>query len=337
MNRSVIRNFEDFSPRFFIGRESEINTLSENLIKGNIPIASITGSPGVGKSALAMQFVHLYRNFFTGGVYSFCVSPVISISEIVLSNTNYTKEPALIIVDEIDRIPTNEICNEVDRIIKLRPNTRVILISISEVEIEIPNIKIHLNNLSYRLIYNLIHEYAHLKLSRELDEFTIEELASLSKGNILTAKIALDYINDGVLSIEQLIEALKPFKKTVLVDSKGNSLSTNSKEVNQFCINIKNVSYELLLKLNNNPKLLYSLTPRKFEEVVAELFYRMGYDVTITQMTRDGGKDIYVAKKNELGSFLYIVECKKYSPDRTIGVGFIRELYGVVQAERATA
>lgn len=37
-----------------------------------------------------------------------------------------------------------------------------------------------------------------------------------------------------------------------------------------------------------------------------------------------------------LGSALYVVECKRYSPDRPVGVGIVRELYGVVQAERLT-
>lgn len=31
------------------------------------------------------------------------------------------------------------------------------------------------------------------------------------------------------------------------------------------------------------------------------------------------------------------VECKKYAPDHRVGVNLIRELNGVVQAERATA
>jgi restriction system protein len=74
-----------------------------------------------------------------------------------------------------------------------------------------------------------------------------------------------------------------------------------------------------------------------FEEVVADLLSRQGYEVTVTPASRDGGKDIYAAKKDIVGSFLYIVECKKYSPDDRVGVGLIRQLYGVVQAEKATA
>ena len=89
--------------------------------------------------------------------------------------------------------------------------------------------------------------------------------------------------------------------------------------------------------MDSSPNLLYSLSPRGFEEVVAELLGRLGYEITLTPASRDGGKDIYAAKKDHLGTFLYVVECKKYAPDRRVGVGLVRQLNGVVQAEQATA
>ncbi|HEY8730571.1 MAG TPA: restriction endonuclease, partial [Candidatus Limnocylindria bacterium] len=49
------------------------------------------------------------------------------------------------------------------------------------------------------------------------------------------------------------------------------------------------------------------------------------------------GKDLYAAKRDDLGSFLYVVEAKRYSPSESVGVRFVRSLYGVVQQERATA
>jgi HJR/Mrr/RecB family endonuclease len=63
----------------------------------------------------------------------------------------------------------------------------------------------------------------------------------------------------------------------------------------------------------------------------------LGYQITLTPASRDGGKDIYAAKKDHLGTFLYVVECKRYAPDHPVGVGLVRQLNGVVQAEQATA
>ena len=82
---------------------------------------------------------------------------------------------------------------------------------------------------------------------------------------------------------------------------------------------------------------MYQLSPRQYEEVVAELLSRRGYSVELTPMSRDGGCDIYAAKKDSVGSFLYLVECKRYAPDNRVGVGLVRQLHGVVQQNRATA
>jgi restriction system protein len=46
---------------------------------------------------------------------------------------------------------------------------------------------------------------------------------------------------------------------------------------------------------------------------------------------------MYAARRDQFGSFLYVVECKRQAPDRPVGVGIVRSLYGVAQHERATA
>jgi restriction system protein len=89
--------------------------------------------------------------------------------------------------------------------------------------------------------------------------------------------------------------------------------------------------------LAREPELLREIGPRKFEEVVAELLSRQGYEVQLTPSSRDGGFDIYAAKKEGLGQFLYLVECKRLVPPRKVGVGVVRSLYGTVQSRRATA
>ena len=69
---------------------------------------------------------------------------------------------------------------------------------------------------------------------------------------------------------------------------------------------------------------------------MAELFLREGFDVEITPERKDGGRDVLAVKHSDLGSHLYLAECKRYSPIRPVGVEYIRSLYGVVEAERAT-
>lgn len=117
-----------------------------------------------------------------------------------------------------------------------------------------------------------------------------------------------------------------------VIDISGNPIS----DINNIRIDVSEVNDWMLNELNKNPTDLYKLSSRKFEELIAEIFMRKGYKVELTPATRDGGKDIYVAQKDDLGSFLYIVECKKYTPTHRVGVNILRDLYGVLSKERAT-
>jgi len=96
------------------------------------------------------------------------------------------------------------------------------------------------------------------------------------------------------------------------------------------------VNAGLLTNLRAKPWLMNQLDPRVFEELVAELWEQMGYSVTLTPKSRDGGKDIYALHHSDVGDFLYVIECKKYAPDRRVGVEIVRSLYGVALQERAT-
>lgn len=93
---------------------------------------------------------------------------------------------------------------------------------------------------------------------------------------------------------------------------------------------------ERLINLaKNNPSILYSITPRDFEELVAEIFDRQGFNVELTKATRDGGKDI-VAIQSSMGIKLkYIVECKRYARDNKVTLDIVQRLYGVKMAENA--
>ncbi len=92
----------------------------------------------------------------------------------------------------------------------------------------------------------------------------------------------------------------------------------------------------IIQNLKKNPKDIFSLTPRQYEELVAELFRDMGWDVELTQATRDGGKDILAAMNTAAGHILCLVEAKHYRADRKIGVSLVRALYGTLCDYQAT-
>jgi hypothetical protein len=97
------------------------------------------------------------------------------------------------------------------------------------------------------------------------------------------------------------------------------------------------VSDNIIKRLKREPKDVYKLTPRQYEELIADLLRDMGHDVTLTQATRDGGKDILASMKTEVGEFLCLVDAKKYREDRKIGVSMVRTLYGTLADYQASS
>ncbi len=81
--------------------------------------------------------------------------------------------------------------------------------------------------------------------------------------------------------------------------------------------------------LSRHPELIYDLSPRAFEELVASVLMSFGLDVELTPTTRDGGVDLIAYVKNRVASFLMVVECKKWRQDRPVGIDIVQRLYGV--------
>lgn len=98
---------------------------------------------------------------------------------------------------------------------------------------------------------------------------------------------------------------------------------------------VQDVNEELVRSLAADPTLMYSLNPRKFEEVVAFLFEKRGWQVRLTPPTRDGGFDFFAELRNPLSSFLVLGECKRYSRDRKVGVEIVRGLHSVTETNKA--
>lgn len=80
---------------------------------------------------------------------------------------------------------------------------------------------------------------------------------------------------------------------------------------------------------------LLALTPQDFELLVALLFKRLRFSVSVTQKTRDGGCDIKLISTTSGKAESSVVECKRYA-EKPIGVKDIRALLGVVERDGAT-
>ncbi|UCE61422.1 MAG: restriction endonuclease [Phycisphaerales bacterium] len=72
---------------------------------------------------------------------------------------------------------------------------------------------------------------------------------------------------------------------------------------------------------------IYNLDWRRFEELTADVFREHGYSVILTKRTRDRGADLIILNNDRTGARA-IVECKRLSRHRTVGVALVRELVG---------
>lgn len=58
-----------------------------------------------------------------------------------------------------------------------------------------------------------------------------------------------------------------------------------------------------------------TMSPQQFETAISELFRLLGYKVRQTPFSNDGGKDAIAEKDGRK----YLIECKRYSPENSIG------------------
>jgi HJR/Mrr/RecB family endonuclease len=142
------------------------------------------------------------------------------------------------------------------------------------------------------------------------------------------------------LIISKLIMLLNPgeflYRNSLLIEeSKCPTLTLE--HAPQIVSDLRFVNRRILDRIGRKAAEVYNLSARQFEELVAELFDERGYKVELTQQTRDGGKDLIILDHCDIGNFMIYAECKRYAPNRPVGVSVISDLVGRISADRATA
>lgn len=113
------------------------------------------------------------------------------------------------------------------------------------------------------------------------------------------------------------------------------SFGANSENRSAYVEVVTHLERALVDTILRDPGMLYSLSPRGFEEFVAGLLDGFGYEVHLTARTRDGGKDI-TAIERRLSPVMFMVECKKYARNQKVGISYVQRLHGVVTSEGAS-
>lgn len=91
----------------------------------------------------------------------------------------------------------------------------------------------------------------------------------------------------------------------------------------------------IITDIYNDNKILLTIEPRQFEEMIAELLSSQGFHIELTKQTRDNGYDIIAIKDIKHQSPLkFLVECKRYVKGK-VGIEVIRSFREVVMSENA--
>lgn len=100
-------------------------------------------------------------------------------------------------------------------------------------------------------------------------------------------------------------------------------------------VEIKDFYEGLIRSISEDRQRVFDLSPRQFEEFVASLLEREGYEVELTGKGSDGGIDIFAWHKSKWHSHLMLVQTKLYAPQNKVDVRKVRELEGVRGTKQA--
>lgn len=121
-------------------------------------------------------------------------------------------------------------------------------------------------------------------------------------------------------------------------DLRGRSSLLDNRDTSAFSLILpfEEAASKLIERLGCDPREWHALGPRRFEEILAEIWRTLGWETVLTPPSRDGGIDIR-AIRNDNGIWLcYLIQAKANDPQRPVGIEAVRTLYGVVERERAT-
>ena len=324
------------APRFtiepaFVGREDELRWLDERILhtrRSHEPIL-LMGVPGVGKTALLRQFF-ASRDIPSTQFWldlSSEVNPQNAVNKLVGEFYNEISErrdsrllsDVVVTFDGTEALTDDEINSASARLFNIKAIRSLIF-----VDRRIRSIKrsqsLILNELSPLAASQLFEASSFGELPPEL----VAQGLNAAHGNPLAIAVLANIIKaHGVEAVADLIYGrLYQLEKTVAVPEP---------ELIQIAApKIISVTEDLINQLKRQPESMHGLSSRRFEEVLAELLSGLGFEVELTQATRDGGKDILAYLNTEAGRLLCLVEAKKFRTDRKVGVGLVRTLYGTL-------
>ncbi|MCC8423573.1 restriction endonuclease [Mucilaginibacter sp. UR6-11] len=329
-----ITDSEEFREIVRRSRARELHELTRRLYSGAVVVY---GEAGMGKTTLLEMFraenPGAYRKITLLRGYDIELDKSLLVPYILPGGMRPTAFPELIIIDGLDEVLTPALREQVADIVRegWTRGYKVILSARKQPDEKVfdqytSSINLRgLNEKEILLLYEMFRR--HSNKHPDLD-MTVRDLvlADYNKPrDILTQfNFLLDDEGEYLYRNPVIIEELE--RPTIILE-----------EAPEIITDLRFVNKKLLDRIGRRPEAIRDLSPRQFEELVAEIYEERGYSVQLTQQTRDGGKDLIIMHRSDIGNFMIYAECKHRAPDRPVGVGVVSELFGRINFDRATA
>jgi restriction system protein len=316
----------------WVGRRAELDALLSHFQQWGAKQAVIAGPRGSGRTALAFMFREESVSLFPQGWRSVHATPFADMVPDFFGEVRVNSpRRSLLFIDDFE-VGSEAFRSVLWSYLAQNPNVSLLLSTQGEVPSEMRKpLVITLGGLTQAEFLELLQR--RLSFTRT-DEAQARRLFSMVAGSPLFGDLAGRTVRDHLLTLSQFVEGLQPFRRSGILGPNGQALTDLP---DSFRLVVVDANQALLEHIRANPGQLYSLQPRRFEELVAHILRERGYEVTLTPSSKDGGFDMSAARRDDLGSFLYLVECKRYAPQHKVGVSIVRSLHGVVQQQKANA
>lgn len=315
--------------------ERELEEIAAGLWDGGL--VALEGDYGSGKTSLARRYAEQYADRYPGGVTLCGTYHDFQAAIEAWVSQGFPRQRHLVVADELTELAyrtldLEKFLNRFYELLRYMDNgspMEVLMIGNSVPE-------------------ELARRCRHIRLgplsAEDLDKLISQWRSWLGRDGIWPGPQVFQGTDGNLRKILTALELLRetggPDRQVevlpTLLGADGRPLSAGSDAFGHIRVDLSCANEELLRLVRERPEEMYRMRPAEFEGFVAALLARMGYQVTRTPLTHDGGVDVVAVRKAGLGSFLGLVQCKRWRPDRPVGISVVRELYGVVEAERAT-
>ena len=312
----------------YVGREREFRWLYDNLMSRDrwfTPLV-VHGAPGVGKTTFLRQFLATARMPHQSSWID--VAPLENKDEAIdafVERMFRTRDDdrrlarRIVVIDGAETMNDQQLERAVGRIFNWKPVRGLVISSRRQLSLERAE-TLELPPLDLEAAKQLLQAATEL----DIESYDLERIASAVNGYPLAIQLLASLIkSDTPIDISRLL-AGNFYDLADVTSANSSELIVVAKP------KIISASEAIATGLKKQPGDVRNLTPRQFEELLAELMTDMGWEVELTKATRDGGKDLLAYMDTEVGRLLCLVEAKRYREDRKIGVDLVRTLYGTL-------